>query len=120
MSLRLQSNDAYPWNISFSIFDGGDWRTIKGTVHYKVIDKARQAELMAGRNDGEGDADQAVADEVLDHWSELPDLDGKPIEHSPENREMVLNATNYVRAIVQGYFDSLDGPAKNSKKRRGR
>ncbi len=106
---RIADPDAaYPYRLKVMVPTAEGPRPHECTVRFRVISRS-EIEALAREGDG------PLGVEVLCGWSDIEDVDGAPLEYSPEAAARLLDIPYFAAAVGAGYVRWLAGlPEGNS------
>ncbi len=99
--------DTYSWKIMVKIAQNGRMEKIPVMVKYNRLPHDEKEELFANINEMQ-EAD--ILERIFAGWEKGQIKDGKDdLEDTTENREKLLNITEFRIAVLNGFTESLGG-----------
>jgi hypothetical protein len=107
MGFKYTKVTSYKWPVTVELPDNGQYKKETFTAIFKKVGRRSFEDL-------DDAATESLIFDVLLGWEDITDEDGKPIPFSEDFKTELLDDTYFLRGVMAGYLDSLQGaPAKN-------
>lgn len=111
------ATNTYPWTITVKMPFNGSYKKLPVKVTFNRLPHDERVDLQNQINDAVNDADsrQDVENDffnkVFAGWADgqVKDEEGNDLEVNEDNKQAVLAISEFRIAVMDGYFDSIEG-----------
>ncbi|WP_434352989.1 hypothetical protein VH441_07265 [Psychrobacter sp. HD31] len=111
------ATDTYHWAITVKMPFNGSYKKLPVKVTYNRLPHDERVDLQNQINDAVNDADSRQDAEnnffnkVFAGWADgqVKDEEGNDLEVNEGNKQALLGITEFRTAVMDGYFDSIEG-----------